>query len=133
LQEINKQRSIVFFDGVCGLCNGFVNFLLKIDKNHALFFAPLQGETAKFLEVKEAALNTIVFYDKGKLYKRSTAVLMIFKRVSGFWKIFLVFNIVPLFVRDFFYDVIAKYRYRLFSKRAECRVPASKEKKYFLL
>ena len=104
MQEINKQRSIVFFDGVCGLCNGFVNFLLKIDKKHALFFAPLQGETAKSLGLKDTTLNTIIFYDKGNSYKRSTAGLMIFKRVSGFWKMVLVFNIVPLFVRDFFYD-----------------------------
>ncbi|MBK9294736.1 MAG: DUF393 domain-containing protein [Oligoflexia bacterium] len=131
--ENNNQRAVVFFDGFCHLCNGLIDFLIKIDSQKKLMFAPLQGKT--FKQVVRINLNpdTIVFILNGQVFLKSQAVIKIFFHVGGFWKLFSVLlSIMPLFVRDFFYDLIANNRYKLFGKKSHCRLPAAEEKERFL-
>ena len=136
LFKTNKYngKSIVFFDGFCHLCDNFVNILLKIDKKNTLFFSPLQGKTSKELEITsdDQELKTIIFFDGKKIYKRSTAVLLIFYKLGGIWSIFIIFKLIPLFIRDFIYKVIAESRYKIFGKRNSCRLAKENERKHFL-
>lgn len=130
----NPRLKIVFFDGVCHLCNGFVDKLIQKDTHHSLYFAPLQGTTArKFLTTSDTdTLDSIVFYDNGRIYRRSEAVLGILKAAgyANFW--LKLTGIFPNRMRDVLYKIVAKYRYRVFGKNDICRLPLESEKKYLL-
>ena len=128
------SQNIVYFDGVCGLCNYFVDFIIRQDKYNKLLFAPLQGETATKELNFEAAKNidTVIFHTKQKFYFKSGAGIRIFYTVGGFWKIVIVFLIVPPFIRNFIYDIIANNRYKWFGKKESCRIPTKEERAKFL-
>ena len=129
------QPAIVFFDGICGLCNHTVNFLLSQDSGGALKFAPLQGETATQLVPSEvrADLNTFVFLNAGKLHYRSGAMARILMQIGGFWRIIgMALWLIPWPLRDAGYRVVSALRYRLFGKRESCRLPTAEERSRFL-
>ncbi len=127
-------KRIVFFDGVCGLCNKTVDFLIRTDRGHKLRFAPLQGYTAKRLltKIQVENLDTVVYYRDGKYLVSSTAVLRLLLDVGGLWKILSIFLILPAFVRNAVYYFIAKRRYGWFGKSDTCRIPTADEKHLFL-
>lgn len=129
-----KTEPIIFFDGVCGLCNSFVDFLVKIDKHKVLRFAPLQGETAEKILHKHYIenLNTIVFLHNEKVLTQSDAVLEILKVVGGPWKGVALLHVFPRLFRDYLYSVVSKNRYTLFGKKETCRLPSPEEKQLFL-
>ena len=124
------SEKIIFFDGVCGLCNKTVNFLMRIDKRQNLKFAPLQGQTAQGRLPAEIIedLNTLIFYENGKLSNRSTAVLRAIKTIGGFWRLLYVFIIIPSPMRDWIYKTVAKNRYKWFGKHDTCRMPTPEER-----
>ena len=129
------QQKIVFFDGDCNLCNGSVDFLMRKDQKRKLKFASLQGETAKnFLSGEDIKnLGSVLFFSNGKLYKKSTAALKIGKELGGLYKFLSkIFSLVPNFIRDAVYSLIAKNRYKLFGKRDSCRTPSQEERDVFL-
>lgn len=130
----NGEKGIVFFDGVCGMCNSIVDFLIREDRNDALLFTPLQGTTAQEkLDKKDVEdLNTIAYYRDGKVTKKSSAVLQLLTDMGGIWKLAFVFKIVPRFIRDFIYDTVSKNRYKWFGKKAACRMPTKEERMKFL-
>jgi predicted DCC family thiol-disulfide oxidoreductase YuxK len=115
---------IVLFDGICNLCNGSVRFILKNDKSKRIRVASLQSETGKSL-LRQAgfpadSIFTVIYFRGEKIYQRSEAVLQILRDMGGAWKLFYGFIIIPPFIRDFFYNVVARYRYRIFGKRDHC-------------
>lgn len=126
----------MFFDSDCLLCSRFVVFLLKKDKKHNLHFAPLAGEVAGQLSIKDKVshreFDSIVFFCDAHLYTRSHAVLKIFQTIGGGWKIMAVFYVVPAFIRDAIYNFVARNRYRWFGKKKYCYLPEKSEAKYFL-
>jgi len=128
-----EKHPVVFFDGVCSLCNGFIDFLIKVDENNTLRFAPLQGRTARDILGKErvGTLDSIVMVDSG-VFERSDAVLRIFQRLGGPYRLLTVFRLVPRPLRNWAYDHIANNRYRLFGKKDTCRVPTPEERALFL-
>jgi len=130
----NIQKPVLFFDGVCGLCNKFINFAISQNKNENLFFSTLQGCTAKSLlpqhEVKKP--HSIILYDHGQIFKKSDAVIKSFVLLGWPWKIFYIFKIVPKFFRDNLYNFIAKNRYKWFGKKESCRLLTESEKDFFL-
>ena len=130
-----SDASIVFFDGVCGLCNHTVNFLLTHDVGGVLKFSPLQGETAAQLvpsEVRED-LNTFVFLNAGKLHYRSGAMARILMQIGGIWRIVgAALWLIPWPLRDAGYRVVSGLRYRLFGKHESCRLPTAEERSRFL-
>ena len=125
------MQKIVFFDGVCGLCNQSVNILIRLDKHKIFKYSSLQGEYVKTLDIKEE-LDSIVFYDEGKTYYKTTAILKILRSLGGMWVVSNICYIIPRFIRDFIYDIVAKYRYNIFGKMESCRMPKSEEKELFL-
>lgn len=128
------EKPIIFFDGVCGLCNRTVDFLIRHDKERLFIFAPLQGETAS--KILATSLtdepDTIVCKDGQKLYYKSEAVLHILIKIGGIWRLAALGYIVPKFIRDFFYDIVANNRYKVFGKKESCRLPSPEERKVFL-
>lgn len=131
-------KAIIFFDGVCNLCNGFIQVVVKHEKKPRFFFAPLQGKAAmRILGSTEGAtkgnLQTIYLYDNGKLHSKSTAALKILMGLGGAWKLFAICLVFPRPLRDFFYSLVASNRYRLFGKRNTCMIPTPELKKRFLM
>ena len=130
------DRAIILFDGVCNFCNASVNFILKRDPKGIFRFTPLQSEAGQNLLKKFGLstddLDTMLLIDGDKHYTRSSAGLRIAARLSGLWPIFAVFLIVPKFLRDIVYKVIAKNRYRWWGKRDTCMIPTPEMKDRFL-
>jgi predicted DCC family thiol-disulfide oxidoreductase YuxK len=131
---LTRQKPIVFFDGYCGLCNWFVEFILKQDKNHDLLFAPLQGSTAQTLigDINSDTAESLVFYDTGQAYRHSDAIFRVLRYLGGFWVLFSVLTVVPTSWRNAIYSFIAKRRYQWFSSKEACRIPSTEEKNFFL-
>ncbi len=126
---------IVFFDGVCGLCNHTVDFLLRRDAEEILRFAPLQGTTATQMLPQDVRdrLDTIAYYRIGQRYYRSTALLRVLRDLGGFWGVLgVLLWVIPSPLRDAGYRCVSVLRYRIFGKRAACRVPTSEERARFL-
>lgn len=118
------MERIVLFDGICNLCNSAVRFIIKYDRHKKFSFSPLQSEKGKALMRKfglpEDRSDTIIYLKGKEHYELSSAVLHILKDLGGFWKLFYAFIIVPPFIRDFFYKIIARVRYRVFGKTDHC-------------
>ncbi len=127
----DDSRPIVFFDGVCGLCNGVVDTLLRVDRRNRLLFAPLQGETA-LARLGEATLNSIVLVDTAGRHEKSAAALRICLHIGGLWQVLLIFWLLPRPLRDALYDFIARNRYAWFGKHELCRLPTPQERARFL-
>lgn len=130
---MNSLR-VVYFDGVCGLCNGFVDRLIRCDRRRMLRFAPLQGVTARdrLGATALAATDTLIYERDGVLFQRSDGVLRIAADVGGVLRLLLVFRLLPRAVRDRGYDFVARNRYRWFGRRDTCRLPTPEEVGVFL-
>jgi predicted DCC family thiol-disulfide oxidoreductase YuxK len=133
MASMNSQ-TIIFFDGVCHLCNSFVDFAIRADKKRKFKFAPLQGETAaKLLSEKDRkSLESVVVYFDGKTVYRSRAILKVFSGLGGIYSLAALFGILPTAVLDFFYHRIAINRYKWFGEREFCRLPLPEEREYLL-
>ena len=125
---------IVFFDGVCNLCQGSVRYLIKHDKKGVLKFASLQGNYAKDFvnETEIQSMQSIMFFDGKMLYKKSTAVLKLSRLLGGWHQLLLLGYILPRFVRDWLYNIVAKNRYRWFGKKDQCMLPSKGFENRFL-
>jgi predicted DCC family thiol-disulfide oxidoreductase YuxK len=134
-QALVQSTPIIFFDGDCVMCSGLVDVLLQIDREGIFRLTPLQGQTAKqvlppFPPNREAW--SIYYLDRNGLYAQSDAVIQIFKQLGGLWSVIGMVQAVPTSFRDRMYRIIAQNRYRLFGRRATCRMPSELEKKRFL-
>jgi predicted DCC family thiol-disulfide oxidoreductase YuxK len=128
-------EAIVYFDGVCNLCNRFVDFLVRHDRKGRYRFASLQGETARRRlphGLTGPAPETIVLESSGELRFRSDAALAILSGLGGAWRAFGALRVVPRPLRDWVYQWIARNRFRWFGRRDTCRVPGPKERSLFL-
>ena len=125
---------IVFFDGVCNLCQGSVRYLIKHDKKGVLKFASLQGNYAKDFvnETEIQSMQSILFFDGKMLYKKSTAVLKLSRLLGGWHQLLLLGYILPRFFRDWLYNIVAKNRYRWFGKKNQCMLPSEGFENRFL-
>tara|TARA_B110000003_G_scaffold103872_1_gene106034 strand:+ start:738 stop:1121 length:384 start_codon:yes stop_codon:yes gene_type:complete len=125
---------IVFFDGVCNLCQGSVRYLIKHDKKGVLKFASLQGNYAKDFvnETEIQSMQSVLFFDGKMLYKKSTAVLKLSRLLGGWHQLLLLGYILPRFVRDWLYNIVAKNRYRWFGKKDQCMLPSKGFENRFL-
>ncbi len=129
-----EKHPIIFFDGYCGLCNGFVDFVIARDTNKVFRYATLQGKTAARLLAKEdyENLDSVVLFVNESSYRISKAVFKVFSLLGGGWKAMTVLDVLPLGLKNFGYDLVAKYRYALFGKRDVCRMPSREERALFL-
>jgi len=131
-----RPAEIIFFDGVCNLCNGAVLFIIKRDKKNTFQFASLQSDFARAQlqkhHIDASALQSIILKSGDRVFTKSTAALRIAKKLSGLWPLLYGLIVVPTFIRDGVYNVIAKNRYRWFGKREVCMVPTPELKARFL-
>ena len=128
------MQQVIFFDGVCNLCNRTVDFLIRRDKNRVLRYAPLQGKAAKDLldPAMIQALPSVVFMDKNGAHQRSSAVIRAAAKLGGMWPLMKALLIIPRPIRDAIYSWIGRNRYRWFGKRDSCRLPTPQERAMFL-
>jgi len=132
---VATSTPIVFFDGVCGLCNSSVDFVLRHDRPGRLRFAPLQGEAAARLlpTADREDLGSLVLWDEGRMYRRSSAIVRILWRLGLFWRILGgLLWVVPAPLRNAGYRLVAALRYHMFGKKSVCRLPTPAERDRFL-
>lgn len=127
---------IVLYDGVCGFCNGVVQWLLRVDRDGAFVFAPLQGSTAAQLRAAHAEMptdiDTMVYVEDDVVYLRSRAFFQAVRHLPAPWSWFRFFAVFPRFLTDGAYNAVAAVRYRIFGKYDACRVPSPEQRARFL-
>jgi predicted DCC family thiol-disulfide oxidoreductase YuxK len=127
---------VILFDGVCNLCNGFVQFIIKRDRNKQFQFASLQSNYGKSLishfNLPLTATGTVILYHNGKVSVESDASIEIISSLGGMWKCVEVLKIFPRFIRNGLYRLLARNRYRLFGETDQCMVPSAGTKDRFL-
>lgn len=130
------SESLILFDGVCNLCNGWVDFVIRRDPAKQFHFAALQSEAARrILAVRGFSadeMSGVYLVEPERILTQSGAILRIASRLKGPAKLWAVFWIVPPFLRDAVYRFVARRRTRWFGKRDTCRVPSPEEKERFL-
>lgn len=130
------QSPIIFFDGVCNLCNNFVQLIIRNDRQEKFLFSPIQSDFArKFLlenKFNGQDSDSVILFIDGSFYTKSNAALRIAKSMNGLWPLFWIFIIIPSPIRNWVYDFIARNRLKWFGKRNECMIPSSQNKKRFL-
>ncbi len=132
----DRENAIILFDGVCNFCNDSVNFIIERDSKNYFKFAPLQSQIAEDLlrthKIDVNETDSIVLIENGSAHTFSTSALKIARHLSGMWSSLYVFIVVPKFIRDFFYKLFARYRYKLFGKRDRCMMPTPEIREKFL-
>ena len=125
--ENNSAKKIVLFDGVCNLCSGSVQFILKRDKKNQFLFGSLQGnygqEMLRKYRLPANEFNSFMLIEEEKLYTKSSGALRMMKHLGGAWALLYVFIVVPKFIRDAVYNLVARNRYKWFGKKNECWLP----------
>ncbi len=136
LQEINTTKCVVLFDGVCNLCNRMVQVLLDLDKHNKLYFSSLQSDYGQNIlanfDLPLDDFHSFIFLKHGKIYQKSDGVLEVCRELGGIYRAFYFFKIVPVFLRNGVYRLIAQNRYRWFGKKEKCRIPTPELKARFL-
>jgi len=131
-QSLAPSDQVLLYDGLCGFCNKTVQMILQHDRRGAMRFAALQsayGEAVRARHPELQNVDSVVLVEGGRdgeerIFIRSDAALRIAAYLGGWWKLLIVFRILPRAVRDFFYDLFARYRYKLFGKYEQCLVPS---------
>lgn len=130
------NQDVLLFDGVCNLCNNTVNFIIDHDPKGKFKFAALQsefGETKlKELNLDKEDFDSIVLLSEGKAYSKSTAALKVSRHLTGLWPALYAFIVIPAFLRNLIYDLVARNRYRIWGRRDQCRIPTPELKQRFI-
>ena len=131
--SLGMQR-IIFFDGICPLCNHFVDFVIKRDHRKLFLFSSLQSVYANnSLPITYQGLESIILKENEEIFTMSTAVLRVLFQLGPGWNAFAIFaSLVPRTIRDFIYQMVAKNRYSIWGQNEICRLPTSDERKLFL-
>ena len=130
-----ENKKIIFYDGLCAMCNRFIRILITLDKKEKFLLAPLQGKNGKILQKKFSKklheVDSVIFYNK-QVYTKSSAVINILSELGGTYKLAYIFNIIPSFISDYIYDYIARNRFQWFGKLDKCPMPEKKNISRFL-
>jgi len=125
------MKCILMFDGVCNLCNGLIDFIMK--RNDSIRFCAGQSVKGKQLLKKYRVpdFESVVLVENDRVYRKSSAILRIFRTLGAGWSLLYVLIIIPRFVRDGLYDYLARKRYAWFGEKKVCRIPTAEEGKRF--
>lgn len=129
------MSNIILFDGECNLCNNSVQFIIKRDQRAIFKFASIQSKIGHEIVEKfniPTDIDSIILIVDNKSYFKSSAAIRICRNLKGLWKLFYYLLIIPKPLRDFFYDIIAKNRYKWFGKRDSCMLPSPEIRHRFL-
>jgi predicted DCC family thiol-disulfide oxidoreductase YuxK len=133
---MTQPKSIVFFDGVCNLCNASIDFILKRDTKNLFLVGALQEDFSKKIlsnySIKQDYLESLILLEENQIYFKSTAALRIARHLSGLWPIFYLLIALPVWTRDPVYDWIGRNRYRWFGKKNTCRIASPDEQAKFI-
>ena len=131
-----SSHPILLFDGVCNLCNHFVQFVIKRDQSAFFHFAALRSDQGKALLQKHRLstenIDTVVLIMNDKAYTRSSAALQVLRHLGLPWSLMTVFFVLPKGLRDVIYNFIAKNRYKWFGRQESCMMPTEELKSRFL-
>lgn len=135
LGPVRSADAIILFDGVCNLCSGSVQFVIKRDPAGYFKFASLQSgfgqqQLQKF-GLDQNSFHSIILILGDKVYQRSDAALEIVKKLGGAWPVLYGFKILPHFLRDAVYNMVSRNRYRFFGKKDACWIPTPELKSRF--
>jgi predicted DCC family thiol-disulfide oxidoreductase YuxK len=133
--EHNKQ--LILFDGVCNLCNASVQYIVKHDQQDIFRYTALQSDVGKEIiekfKIDTTKMDSILLYSKERgIYYKSTAALKIALQLGFPINLMTIFLIIPAFIRNWVYDYIAKNRYKWYGKKEECMIPTAELKSKFL-
>ncbi|UOQ71893.1 thiol-disulfide oxidoreductase DCC family protein [Hymenobacter cellulosilyticus] len=126
---MTAPTAIILFDGVCNLCNGFVQFVIQHDPQGHFRFASLQSATGQALLAEHgltlgaAGPETVMLVEQNRIFTHSTAVLRIARQLGGAWMLLYAFIVVPKVLRDAAYRFVARHRYQWFGQREACMLP----------
>jgi predicted DCC family thiol-disulfide oxidoreductase YuxK len=127
---------VIFFDGVCNLCTGSVQFVIRHDPKQLFRFASLQSETGQRLlsafELPLTEFGSFILLENGKVYTRSAGALRVTKKLNGLWPMLSALLIIPAFIRNAVYNYVAKNRYKWFGQKNACWVPTPELNALFL-
>lgn len=130
------MKQIILFDGICNLCNASVQYVIEHDPHNKFLFATLQGSAGIDLINKvglsDTPINSFLLIQNNKVYNKSSAALRVARQLKGPVKLLFIFIILPPFIRNIIYDIIARNRYKWFGKSSECMVPSQEVIKRFL-
>ncbi|OWW25880.1 thiol-disulfide oxidoreductase [Zobellia sp. OII3] len=137
LYNVENSKQIILFDGVCNLCNGAVQFVIKRDTLDVFRYAPLQSELGKKLiaerNIDSDSIDSIILIDPGVAYYiKSDAALEIGKQLRGYKTLSSILLWIPRSLRDIVYDFIARNRYKWYGKKEHCMVPTPELRAKFL-
>lgn len=133
LQTLSYDHPIIAFDGVCNLCNSYVNWLISRDKKKIFRYTTLQSEKGQLLNVsKDGDLDTVVLALNGNIYTHSDVALQSMKILGGGWKVLSWLSFLPKSFRDWIYNIIAKNRYRWFGEKEACMIPSPEVRELFI-
>lgn len=135
--ELPKEKQLILFDGVCNLCNSSVVYVIKHDKHDRFRFAPLQSEIGKAViskfNIDTVKTDSILLYSEDfGLKTKSSAAIAIASKLGFPRNIISIFSIIPSIIRNWFYDFIAKNRYKWYGKKENCMIPTPELKQKFL-
>ncbi len=129
-------KPLILFDGICNLCNGAVQFIIKHDPEKKFLFTSLQSEAGQQLlkqyKLPSENFNSFLLLQDDKVFSKSTAALKVASQLKSAWKLLYIFIIVPKFVRDAVYSYIATNRYKWFGKKDDCMIPTPELQARFL-
>lgn len=137
IPALPKDKKIILFDGVCNLCDSFVQFIIKRDKEDIFRFVPLQSELGariiKHIGVDTSKIDSIILYEPGTAYYyKAKAAIRIAKYIGGIYSLLGIFSVLPKGISNIVYDYVARNRYKWYGKKESCMVPTPELKAKFL-
>jgi predicted DCC family thiol-disulfide oxidoreductase YuxK len=130
------MNQLLLFDGVCNLCNRFVLFVIRFDKRKKIKFASLQSEAGREalrkINLPSDHFDSFIYIADNRYYSKSSAGLHLLRDLGGLWLLLYPLILIPKFVRDYFYDVIAHSRYKILGRRETCMMPTADIKERFI-
>lgn len=137
MNKKNKPyQNIIIFDGICNFCNSSVNFIINKDHKNIFKFTPMQSKLGqKILAIHNISLDntdTFLLVKNGEAFTKSDAALAITKELKSPWHYLVILRIIPRPMRDYFYSLIARNRYKWFGKRKHCMIPTTELQNKFL-
>ncbi|WP_394774660.1 thiol-disulfide oxidoreductase DCC family protein [Flavobacterium sp.] len=137
MQDLPKHKKIILFDGVCNLCDGAVQFIIKHDKKDIFRFVALQSELGNeicnYIGVDQTKIDSIILYNPGvAYYYKSSAVIEIGEDLGGIYNLIVFFKIFPEKFRNYIYEYVARNRYKWFGKKESCMIPTPELNAKFL-
>lgn len=131
---MTENNPVIFYDGVCGLCNRCVQFIIRHDKEKKFRFAALQSDFVTKLNIKDNTIDSLIYYKNGKLFYKSNAVVKIMEELGGiYYFLSIILKFFHTYILDSVYVWVAKNRYKWFGEFDACKIPTPEQKELFIL